>query len=163
MANSRPRDHEGIILDPVMGEPSRPAKGRQFTLGQVMKAVASIAVLLAIGVQGPDWLALLVMVFLFLIVAACLYGLSRLPYRVRLMIELATACSLLILSAWVWRPPFYVHQVVRMEGLARLCSMLADEAEDEPSRDFFRREAAEYSRRARVLGFRRCGMGYSDR
>ena len=148
MAVFSPRDHEGNLLDPGVDGLSRLASGRQFTLGQVMKAVVFIAVILAIAVQRPDLLVLPVLVFLFLTLAACLYGISRLPYRVRLTIELGTAFSLLLLSAWLWRPPWYVYQAERTEELARLCSTLADEADDDRSKDRFRREAAEYARRA---------------
>lgn len=139
---------------------SRPAvMGRQFTLGQVMKATAVIAVLLAIAVQPPMAVALADAVTCAIILAPCLYGLSWLPYRVRLTIEVTTACSLLIVSAWVWRPPWYVHQAGRTEELARLCSLLADATDDAHSRDLFRREAAEYGRRARVLRLRAMWYG----
>ena len=147
----RPRDHEGILLDPEAGEPAAPANGRQFTLLQVMKAIFIIAVFLGITVQGPNLGFLLDAVFFILILAVSLYGLSRLPYRVRLAIELSTAGLLLILSAWLWRPPWYVLQAERTEQLARLCSNLADKADGDRSRERFRREAAEYGRRARAL------------
>ena len=153
----RPRDHRGLLLDPDASESAGSTKGRQFTLRQMMKAVLIVAVILAIAVQRPD---LLIVPFLpvFLLLAACLYGLSRLPFRIRLTIELATVFVLLNLSACTWRPPFYINQADRTEEVARLCSMMAGKAGDERSRDLFRREAAEYGRRAAVLRVQ--GMWY---
>ena len=144
----RPRDHQGILLDPETGEPAAPVHGPQFTLLEVMKAIAVIAVFLAIALEGPDLSFLLEAALFILILAASLYGLSRLPYRVRLTIELTTTGLLLVLSAWLWRPPWHVHQAERAEELARLCSSLADKADSDRSRNLFRREAAEYGRRA---------------
>jgi hypothetical protein len=152
-----PRDHKGVILNRQGDEPATSRRGRQFTVGHMMKAVLIIAVGLAIAAQRPDLLSLPGL-FIFAIIAVCLYGLSWFPYRIRLTIELLTACYLLTLAAWVWRPPFYVYQPERHEELARLCSLLADKTDDERLRDLFHREAAEYRRRARVLRFQ--GMWY---
>jgi hypothetical protein len=158
MAVFSPRDHRGSILEPGTNEPAGLTKGRQFTLGQVMTAIIVAAVIIAGARQRPAWPILPDVGVLILILAACLYGISGLPFRVRLTIELATAGFLLILAAWIWRPPFYVYQAERTEQLARLCWKLADKADDEHARGLFRREAAEYGRRARVLRLR--GMWY---
>ncbi len=158
MAVFSPRNHRGNVLSPGTDVPGWLSPPRQFNLGQVMKAVVLVAVILAVAIRRPDLLVLPV-ISLFLVLAACLYGISRFPLRVRLAIELTTAGLLLILAAWVWRPPFYVQQAERTEQLARLCSMLADVADDVGESDLFRREAAEYGRRARVLRLRAMWYG----
>ena len=146
-----PRDHRGTLLDRDAGESAGSTRDRQFTLLQMMKAVLIVAVILAIAVQRPGRFSVPFLLVFLLILAAYIYALSRLPFRVRLTIELTTACFLLILPAWVWRHPFYIVQAEQTEELARLCSMMADEAGDERSRELFRREAARYSHRAAVL------------
>jgi hypothetical protein len=130
-------------------EPRQAMSGPQFTLGQMMKVIAGVGVVLAIVIQQPDSIAPIF--FHVLIFAACLYGLAKLPLRIRLTIEILTACLLLVLSAWVWRPPFYVTQADRTEKLARLCSIMADETDDGRSKALFRREAVWYRRQAFVL------------
>ena len=90
--------------------------------------------------------------YVVLISVAPLYGLSKLPLRIRLTFEISTAILLLALSAWIWRPPFYVNQAERTGRLARLCSQLAGEdGIDDASRALFRRKAAWYGRQALVL------------
>lgn len=154
MAVFSPKDAKGDRPDAgLAGHPSR-VKGRQFTLRQVMKAVALIAFLLAIVVQAYDSFVLLVSVSSLLVLAACGYGVSRLPYRIRLTIELATACSLLTLSAWMWQPRFYTFQAERCEELAEVCALLAVDTDDVQMADRFRREVAEYNHMARMLRIR---------
>ncbi len=152
------RDHRGVVLGPDAPAPAACGRGRQFTLLQMMKAVAIVGVALpivgtavAVMVGRPELIAFPDYYVILLIVAAGLYGLSWFPLRVRLAVELATACTLLILAAWEWRPPFYVEQAERSEELAGLCSRLADRVGDVRMRDQFRREADKYSRRAFVL------------
>src|SRR5262249_47221871 len=154
------RDLSGIIPDPGTQGPPDSTRGRQFTLGQVMKAVALIAVPLALALHGPPGLRdLLAMVALFVILAAYVYGVSRLPYRARLAIGLATSVALLILSAWVWRPPFYVWQADRAEELAQLCAILAVRTDDERLAGSFRSEVVKYRGIARALRIRAMWYG----
>ncbi len=115
----------------------------------MMKVIAGVGVVLAIVIQHPDSIASIFLIVL--IFAACLYGLAKLPLRIRLTIEILTACLLLVLSAWVWRPPFYVAQADRTERLARLCSIMADETDNSRLKALFRREADWYGRQAFVL------------
>jgi hypothetical protein len=133
--------------------------GRQYTLGQLMKAVAIVAIVLAIAVQRPDLFALLLVGVLLLILAVCLYGLSKLPPRVRFTIMLAAAVALLIYSAWVWQPPFYVVQAHHVEELARLCSTLAEKANDNRSSERFLHESAKFRRLAFRLRLRAMWYG----
>lgn len=141
-------------LTSVVDGPPGLAKGPRLTLGQLMKAMALFAVLLAIVVQAYDLFVLLTFVSTFVVLAACGYGVSRLSYGIRLTIELATACSLLALSAWVWRPPFYGLQADTCNELAELCARLAVNSDDVQMADRFRREVAEYNHMARTLRMR---------
>jgi hypothetical protein len=154
-----PKDHQGNALAPGADVPGWLAPGRQYNLGQVMKAIVVVAVILAVAVQRPDLLVFPVFGLFVLVLAAGLYGISRLPFRARLAIELATAGLLLGLSAWVWRPAFYIRQAERTEELVRLCAMMANLAGDERSRDLYHREAAEYARRALALRVRTMWYG----
>ena len=127
-------------------EAARTAGGPRFSLSQMMTAIAGLGVILAIVVQDPG--LIVPILFVASIFVPCLFALSKLPGRIRLTIEILTACFLLVMSAWVWRPPFYVYQPDRIDQLARLCSWLANESDDDRSKALFRREAAWYRRKA---------------
>jgi hypothetical protein len=140
------RDHLGALVEPGAPEPSRPAMGRQFTLLQLMKAIAIVGVALAVAVRRPDLIVDPRFYLILWILAAGLYGLSWFPLRVRLAVELAVACGMLILAAWNWRPPFYLQQADRSEELAGLCSRMAETTSNPPERDLYLREADRYGR-----------------
>ncbi len=127
----------------------RSLSGPQFSLSQMMIAIAVLGVVLAIVVQDPGSIVLILCVASIFV--PCLYALAKLPLRMRLTLEILTACLLLVISAGVWRPPFYIDQADRSERLAKLCATLADASDDDRSKALFRREAAWYSRQASVL------------
>lgn len=116
----------------------------QLTLRQIMAAVAIIGVLLALFIHGPGFLLLIALFGL-------VFGFSKLPFRFRIAIEVAIVFALLALSAWLWRPPFYLQQAERAEEGERGARMGLETATDPRERAFFRREAEWYGRRASAL------------
>lgn len=151
-----PRDHQGVLLDP--GAPVQRRRG-QFTVGQLMKAVLIVAVSLAIAVRRPDLIALPGFYLILLVLGAFLYGLSWFRLRVRLAVELAIAIGLLILAAWIWRPPPDLYQAERSATLARLCARMAEETSDAGSASQYRSEAHQFERLASWLRFRAMWRG----
>ncbi|MHB1556196.1 MAG: NfeD family protein [Isosphaeraceae bacterium] len=157
MTTFAPRDHQGVLLDP--GAPAQRGRG-QFTVGQLMKTVLIVGVSLAIAVRRPDLIAFPGFYLILLVLGAFLYGLSWFPLPVRLAVELTIAVALLILAAWIWRPPFYVDQAERSAQLARLCARMAEKAIDDGSANLYWSEGRRYERLASWLRFRAmwCGL-----
>lgn len=156
MTTFAPRDHQGVLLDPGA---HRQARRGQFTLSQLMKVVLIVGVSLAIAVRRPDLIAFPGFYLILLVLGALLYGLSWFRLRVRLAVELALAIGLLILAAWIWRPPFYLDQAERSEDLARLCASMARKATDDGSAYLYWSEAHRYDRLASWLRFRAMWRG----
>lgn len=144
MAVFGPSGQGHTLLDPDVGDRSPAPIRRRMTLGRMMKAIAFIAILLGIVVRAQDLPEILAFAFVFVVLAACVYGVSRLPYRVRLAIELVTAGSLLVLTGWVWRPPFYSRQAERCDEVADVCAILAANTNDERMAAQFWGEVTEY-------------------
>lgn len=149
MAGHGPSDHGEIILDTGMDGRSRLGRSRQFTLGQMMKAVAGVAIGLAI-VRTPELSAFLCL-GVGLLVAAGLYGLSRLPPRIRPAVVLTLAVLFLIGYVRSLRFPQYEHRAHRAEVLSGKYWTLAMRAGDPRSSARFLREAERYGRLACVL------------
>lgn len=156
MTTFAPRDHQGVLLDP--GAPRQARRG-QFTLSQLMKVVLIVGVSLAIAVRRPDLMVFPGFYLILLVLGAFLYGLSWFRQRLRLAVELALAIGLLILAAWIWRPPFYVDQAERSAELARLCASMAEKATDDASANLYWSEAHRYDRLASWLRFRAMWRG----
>lgn len=114
------------------------------SLRWLMLAILVSGVLLWLVVEHPESLLVLVLLIpLFLV-----YMVSRLPYRFRLPIEIATALLLLTLTAWLRSPQFYASRAARADELARLATVWADHANTQQSRERLQREAAWFRRRA---------------
>lgn len=150
MAVFSPKDSKGDRPDAgLAGHPSR-VKGQQFTLAQVMKAVALVAVGLAI-LRAPELSAFLCIAISLLFVAAGLYALSKLPPRVRLVIVLTIAVLLLIGFIRMLRLDSYDALADSAEDLASRYSALARQVDDPRSSAMFLRESARFSRLAHTL------------
>jgi hypothetical protein len=128
----------------------------QIPLGLLMVAIGVIGIALAVLVLAPGTA---VAALAAILLGYGIHRLVRLPLRTRLIVEVVTALLLLALSAWLWRPPFYVTQAHRAQQLARLCERLAARAESHRAHDLFQREAAWYERKAFGLRLEALGRG----
>jgi hypothetical protein len=136
-------------VSPPRGESaSRATRGPQFTLRQLMIAVAGVALLLT---PFPHILWLIVAFGDAVLLGFAFYKVARLHPRIRLMVEIATALALL--AQWVWysRPPSLLWQASRAENLAGLCSALAESTDNPRAKKFFLKHSAWYDRRASSL------------
>jgi hypothetical protein len=119
----------------------------QFTLRIGMVAVAVISIGLAIWARkvAPGELCLIII---------SIAVISRFPYRVRLLIEVAIVLFLLLLTMYVhysrFHGPsrFYGNQADRVAKLARQASDWAVDSTDPQARSILRRESAWFARRA---------------
>src|SRR4051794_34422403 len=92
----------------------------QFSLQQVMIATAACAAIFAFLPFWTHFLIRVVPVGLGTgLLVSGIVGLSRLPLRARIAVEIATLVTLIALSAVIWRPGFYTWEERRCEELSR--------------------------------------------
>ncbi len=124
--------------------------GRQFTLAEMMKAVAAVGVLMAM-IRTPDPGGLICGVLGLLVVAGGLYVLSRLPPRLRIALVLTIAALFLVGFVRSLRLESRVYASHDAEELARRYAILAPRATDPRESARLLAESEKFRRVARAL------------
>lgn len=124
--------------------------GRQFTLAEMMKAVAVVAVLMAMS-RTPDLGGLVCGALGLLVIAGGLYVLSRLPPRLRIALVLTIAALFLVGFVRSLRLESRVYASHHAEDLARRYAILAPRATDPRESARLLAESEKFRRVARAL------------
>jgi hypothetical protein len=137
-----------VILPTEGAATGRAIRRPQFTLRQMMIAVAAIALVLT---SHDQILFLIVAIGDAVLLGFALYTFARLHLRIRLTVEIATALALLALWVWYSRPPFYVAEANQAEWMARLYSAMAEATDQPRAKTLFHDHATWYDHQASRL------------
>jgi hypothetical protein len=128
----------------------------KISLWQLMMATGIVGVLTGLFARSPGIRYEILAIYGIALTVGILlvFGISRLPRRIRIPLEVAILVLLLALSAEIWTPSFYRGEPERCYGLARQASMAV--ADGPEMRAALNRESAWFSRKGAEL--RRRGL-----